>query len=157
MKQVNSILRFYNVKTGDKETDQLLTTYGASTHLTGKQAMAYSRIRKNLSGGNGDSQRTGRQRKVLEAAFHKVVSLDLADLTSLVINNLDAVKTDLTLEQLVDLFPKAMLCRNATFSTMTVPYAGSYKNSMRNGMSVITLDFQSNQEKLWEFFAVEND
>ena len=157
MKQVNSILRFYNTKTGDRETDQLLNKYGPSTHLTGKQAMAFSRIRKNMGSGSGDSQRTGRQRKVLEAAFRKIVSLDLEEMTSLVLNNLDAVKTDLTMAQLVDLFPKAIVCRNATFSTMTVPYQGSYKNSMRNGMSVITLDFQRNQERLWEFFAVEDD
>ena len=151
MTQVNSILKFYNVKVGDKENDQLLTEYGPNTHLTGKQALCFSRIRKI----DGDAQRTARQRKVLEAAFRKVVSLDLGDLMNLVISNMDAVKTDLTLEQLTDLIPKALLCRNAEFSTLAIPYPGTYKNSTRDGMSVVTLDFDKNQEKLWDFFAVD--
>ena len=151
MGQVNSILKFYNVKIGDKENDQLLTEYGPNTHLTGKQALCFSRIRKI----DGDAQRTARQRKVLEAAFRKVVSLDLTELTNLVVSNMDAVKTDLTLAQLVDLFPKALLCRNATFSTLQIPYQGTYKNSMRDGMSVVTFDASKNQEKLWDFFDVD--
>ncbi|MBR1686234.1 MAG: LCP family protein, partial [Clostridia bacterium] len=68
-RQVNSILRFYNTYTGDKEEDQLLWDYGENVHLTGKQALCFARIRKI----DNDFARTERQRKVIEAAYHKVM------------------------------------------------------------------------------------
>ena len=70
-RQVNSILRFYNTYTGDKEEDQLLWEYGEGVHLTGKQALCFARIRKI----DNDFARTERQRKVIEAAYHKVMGL----------------------------------------------------------------------------------
>ena len=46
--QVNSILRFYNEKIGDPEEDQLLTESGL-VHLTGKQALCFSRIARSTA------------------------------------------------------------------------------------------------------------
>ncbi len=151
MKQVNSILRFYNAKTGDPEEDQLLNEYGPSVHLTGKQAMSFARIRKI----DGDVKRTARQRKVLEAAFRKVTSLEFTDMVNLVSSNLDAVNTDITLQQLMNLFPKALVCHNASFETMSVPAGGTYHQGKRNGMAVLVADLEQNQELIWEFFSVE--
>ena len=117
--QVNSILRFYNVQIGDPEEDQLLEESGL-VHLTGKQALCFSRIRKI----DGDIQRTGRQRKVLEAAFRKVAAMDVASITAVLIENLDAVTTDMTLTDCVTLIPLAMQCRNASIETLTIPQDG---------------------------------
>lgn len=149
MRQVNSILRFYNTYTGDPEEDQLLYAYGTSVHLTGKQALCFSRIRKI----DGDIQRTGRQRKVLEAAFRKVTELDFVELLELISDNLDAVNTDLTLEQVLNLIPKAMVCHNAAFETMTIPAEGTYHQATRDGMSVVVADLDQNQELIWDFFG----
>lgn len=151
MRQVNSILRFYNTKMGDPEEDELLETYGASVHLTGKQALCFARIRKI----DGDVQRTNRQRKVLEAAFRQVSQRSLTELTALVLDNLDAVNTDLTMEDMVKLVPLAIRCRNASFDTLTIPQEGSYRFAMANGMSVVKADMRTNQEALWAFLGVE--
>lgn len=151
MTQVNSILRFYNEKIGDDEEDQLLWSYGENVHLTGKQALCFARIRKI----DGDIQRTGRQRKVLEAAFRKVSALDAAQILQLVMANLDSVNTDISIGELADLAKKAMLCRNATFETLTIPAVGTYRQASRNGMSVVVADMDQNRELLWEFFGLD--
>jgi len=149
-RQVNSILRFYNVKIGDQENDQLLQESGL-VRLTGKQALCYSRIRKI----DGDFQRTGRQRKVLEAAFRKVTQLSMAEISLLILQNMDAVRTDLTLADAVDLIPLALRCKNATFETMAIPVEGSYSSATVDGMAVIKPNLKKNQQALKSFFNYE--
>ena len=148
--QVNSILKFYNGKIGDKENDQLLQESGL-VHLTGKQALCYSRIRKI----DGDFQRTGRQRKVLEAAFRKVTQLSMAEISMLILQNMDAVKTDLTIADAVDLIPLALRCKNASFETLAIPVEGSYSSATVDGMAVIKPNLKKNQQALKKFFNEE--
>lgn len=148
--QVNSILRFYNEKIGDAVEDQLLQESGL-VHLTGKQALCFSRIRKI----DGDVQRTARQRKVLEAAFHKVTQLSMAEITMLILQNMDAVQTDLTIADAVDLIPLALRCKNATFETLSVPVSGAGHHTTVDGMAVIKPDLKKNQKALKEFFGQE--
>lgn len=148
--QVNSILRFYNEKIGDAVEDQLLQESGL-VHLTGKQALCFSRIRKI----DGDVQRTARQRKVLEAAFHKVTQLSMAEITMLILQNMDAVQTDLTIADAVDLIPLALRCKNATFETLSIPVSGAGHHTTVDGMAVIKPDLKKNQKALKEFFGLE--
>lgn len=149
-RQVNSILKFYNVQIGDDESDQLLEESGL-VNLTGKQALCYSRIRKI----DGDFQRTGRQRKVLEAAFRKVTQLSMAEISTLIMQNISAVKTDLTIFDAIDLIPLALRCKNATFEALAIPVSGSYKNTTIDGMAVIRPDLKKNQQALKDFFHLE--
>ncbi|MCH5287855.1 MAG: LCP family protein [Christensenellaceae bacterium] len=147
--QVNSILRFYNTQIGDPEEDQLLEESGL-VHLTGKQALCFSRIRKI----DGDIQRTGRQRKVLEAAFRKVAAMDIASITGVIIDNLDAVTTDLTLADCVTLIPLAMQCRNASIETLTIPQDGH--GAYVDGAWVMKARNMKNEKKaLLEFLGRE--
>ena len=148
--QVNSILRFYNEKIGAEVEDQLLQESGL-VHLTGKQALCFSRIRKI----DGDVQRTARQRKVLEAAFHKVTQLSMAEITMLILQNMDAVRTDLTIADAVDLIPLALRCKNATFETLSIPVSGAGHHTTVDGMAVIKPDLKKNQKALKEFFGRE--
>lgn len=148
--QVNSILRFYNEKIGDVVEDQLLQESGL-VHLTGKQALCFSRIRKI----DGDVQRTARQRKVLEAAFHKVTQLSMAEITMLILQNMDAVETDLTIADAIDLIPLALRCKNATFETLSVPVSGAGHHATVDGMAVIKPDLKKNQKALKEFFGLQ--
>ena len=148
--QVNSILRFYNEKTGSPQEDQLLMESGLVT-LTGKQALCFSRIRKI----DFDFQRTARQRKVLEAAFHKVTQLSLAEISLLVLENLDAVSTNLTLSDALELIPLALRCKNASFEIMTIPVSGAYQYTTVNDMAVIRPDLKKNQQALREFFHLQ--
>lgn len=147
-KQLNSILRFYNTHTGSPEEDQLLPESGEQL-LTGKQALCYSRIRKIDS----DFQRASRQRKVIEAAFHRVMSLDRLSLITLALHNMDAVTTDLSAEDVVKLAPLALRSKNAAFSSMQVPAEGAYTNQTVSGMAVLVPNLKKNRQRLEAFLS----
>ncbi len=151
-KQVNSILRFYNEKIGDPESDQLLEESGL-VQLTGKQALCFSRIRKI----DGDTQRTGRQRKVIEAAFRKVMTMDRAAIVLLVMQNLSVFQTDLTLADAMALIPLAIRCKNASFETLTIPAQGMYSTRTIDGMWVITPNLRKNRELLHSFLGLKEE
>ena len=144
--QLNSILKFYNTKIGDKESDQLLEQSGYQL-LTGKQALCFSRIRKIDS----DFARTSRQRTVIEAAFHKVMELDMISISALIMQNMDAVETDLTLSDALELIPMAIVAKNATFDSMTVPMEGAYSSRFVNRMAVLVPDMSKNVAAVAEF------
>lgn len=146
--QVNSILRFYNTKIGADESDQLLNENGTQL-LTGKQALCFSRIRKIDS----DFNRTSRQRKVIEAAFRKVMDLDMISLSALVIQNMDAVETDLGLSDALELVPMALVAKNATFSSLTIPVDGGYSNRTIDGMAVLVPNLKKNVQAIQDFLG----
>ena len=81
MKHVNNILGYYREDAkqngaykGKDFSD--LETYGENTHLTGQQALAYSRIRKL----DTEYKRTERQREVLTAIGNKLSKQSTFDL-----------------------------------------------------------------------------
>ena len=150
MQQVNSILKFYNRKTGVSASDQLLKQYG-DVLLTGKQAMCFSRIRKIDS----DHQRVGRQQVVLEAIFHKVTELDLITLGRLVLTNMDQVNTDLEPEQIGDLAALALNARSARFDSLKIPVNGMYTSETRSGMAVLVPSLKRNRAKIEAFLQEE--
>ncbi|MBR1684568.1 MAG: hypothetical protein IJ708_05475, partial [Clostridia bacterium] len=98
---------------------------------------------------------TERQRKVIEAAYHKVMGLSLTEMTRLVTENLDAVTTDLSLGDVIRLIPMAIRCSNAEISTMTVPYPGTYSVENVSGMSVIVPNIRTNRNRLRTFLAAD--
>ena len=134
-RHLNGILRHYNRAIGVQESDGLLAAAGL-VNLTGKQALCYSRIRKI----DDDFQRTSRQREVLEAAFRKVAALDVWSLAVLALENLDAVKTNLSAWEVLRLLPMAVRARNAAFSAMTVPVEGAWQDKTVDGMQVLAVE-----------------
>lgn len=151
-RQLNGILAHYNRDVGDGEKDGLLKQTGLVT-LTGKQALCYSRIRKI----DGDFQRTSRQREVIEGAFRKVTALDAWSLMVLAVENLDAVKTDLSAWEIIRLIPLALRARNASFASMTVPMEGAWQDKKVNGMQVLVVDEAAVRTAVRTFLAGEKD
>lgn len=151
-RQLNGILAHYNRDVGDGEKDGLLKQTGLVT-LTGKQALCYSRIRKI----DGDFQRTSRQREVIEGAFRKVTALDAWSLMVLAIENLDAVKTNLSAWEIIRLIPMALRARNASFASMTVPMEGAWQDKKVNGMQVLSVDEAAVRAAVRTFLAGEKD
>lgn len=151
-RQLNGILAHYNRDVGDGEKDGLLKQTGLVT-LTGKQALCYSRIRKI----DGDFQRTSRQREVIEGAFRKVTALDAWSLMVLAVENLDAVKTNLSAWEIIRLIPMALRARNASFASMTVPMEGAWQDKKVNGMQVLSVDEAAVRAAVRTFLAGEKD
>lgn len=151
-RQLNGILAHFNRDRGEDEADGKLKASGLVT-LTGKQALCYSRIRKI----DGDFQRTSRQREVIEGAFRKVTALDAWSLMVLAVENLDAVKTNLSAWEIIRLIPLALRARNASFASMTVPMEGAWQDKKVNGMQVLVVDEAAIRTAVRTFLAGEKD
>jgi anionic cell wall polymer biosynthesis LytR-Cps2A-Psr (LCP) family protein len=82
---LNELIREQNLKFGSEETQYFIETAGTQL-LNGRQAVAYSRIRKV---GNGDYGRSKRQIEVLESLLKQFNKLSIS-------KKLDAVETILS-------------------------------------------------------------
>lgn len=88
----------------DSEASQIGFSSGGTYTLDGKEALAYSRIRKIDS----DYQRTERMRTVLEAVFDKVKSQDLSDISNFVDIVLPHISTNMSTNSIMSLIPSAV-------------------------------------------------
>lgn len=150
-KQLNSILKYYNTHNGFSQKDQLLEESGVQV-LTGKQALCYSRIRKMDS----DFARTNRQRKVLEAVYTRVKTLDALTLADLLNDTLPEVWTDMTLTDAVALVPVLMKLDDVSIQGMTVPVQGGYRSQTISGMMVLVPDLTQNAQAVAAFLEQGN-
>lgn len=115
-------------------------------HLTGEQALAYSRIRYV---GNSDFGRTERQRKVLNTLFEACKDLSVLELNSLLQKLLPLLTTDMSNAQIlnyaVDIFP---ILSDLTIVTQRVPADGTFSDASINGMQVLKVDLEANRKLL---------
>lgn len=115
-------------------------------HLTGSQALAYSRIRYV---GNDDFERTSRQRTVLEALLKSVKNLKISQINSLLVEILPHLTTDLTNAEMVgyvlDLFP---LLSDLKIVNQRIPADGTYQPATIRGMMVLVPDLEANRKLL---------
>ncbi len=114
-------------------------------HLNGKEALAYSRMRKEDP--RGDFGRTQRQRQILIDAVDRVASVNsIAKLPRLLSNLSEYVRTNLTSQNMIDL---ALNYRPAIQSVETLSLNG--KGQIINGIYYYTVkpeDRQKIQEQL---------
>lgn len=148
--QLNSILKFYNHKNGMGESDGLLKDSGLQ-HLTGKQALSFSRIRKIDS----DFQRTSRQHLVLLGVLKQLTQLDFVALAKLAAANLYRVETDIRLEDVNRLLPLMMNAADLRMRSTRVPFDGTFSDETINGMMVLVANLNQNRRLVRDFLAEE--
>lgn len=115
-------------------------------HLTGEQALAYSRIRAI---GN-DFGRTSRQRTVLTALIEKAKTLSLTEMYKLVDGFIPLITTDMEnsdiIGYVVDLFP---LLSDLEIVSQRIPADGDYQNAtLSSGAQVLMPDLDACQQLL---------
>ena len=88
----------------DSEASQIGFSSGGTYTLDGKEALAYSRIRRIDS----DYQRTERMRTVLEAVFNKVKKQELAEISNFVDMVLPHISTNMSTNSIISLVPSAV-------------------------------------------------
>ncbi len=131
--------------------NQFLTTYGPSTHLDGRQTLAYARIRK-LDG--GDFARAERQRNVLAALLDKLrqSATEPAQLLAVTGTAMQHMRTNLTVE---DIITVAMTVLNSDMTTpefFRLPINDSYVQETRNEQSMLyDCDWATNTTALYNF------
>lgn len=115
-------------------------------HLTGEQALAYSRIRYV---GNGDFGRTERQRKVLTALLDKTKGLSILELNNLLQKMLPMLTTDMSNAQILgyalEVFP---MLSDLEMVTQRVPADGTFSDAVINEMMVLKVDLEANRKLL---------
>ncbi len=115
-------------------------------HLTGEQALAYSRIRYV---GNGDYERTERQRTVLNTLFEECKDLSVLELNTLLQKLLPHLTTDMTnaeiLSYAAQIFP---IMSDLNIATQRIPADGTYSDAYIDGMAVLKVNLEKNKEIL---------
>lgn len=114
-------------------------------HLTGTQALAYSRIRDI----GDDFGRTERQRKVLTKLLHMTKDLSMLELNKLLYTAVDMVTTDMSNAQITNLVLQVFpMLSDMEIKTQRVPAWGHYQNAKINGMMVLLPDLEKIREHL---------
>ena len=129
------------------------TLIEGSNHLTGDQALAYSRIRKIGS----DFQRTSRQRTVLTALIEKAKSLSLAELYAMTKSVLPLITTDMTDKDILNyVIELTRILPELKIVSQRIPVDGAYYNANIGGRQVLCLteeDWKTNIQILKETFG----
>lgn len=116
-------------------------------HLTGEQALAFSRIRYLDS----DFGRTNRQRTVMTAIMKQCKSLSLTELLTLLDTLLPMVTTDMTNTELIRYVTGLLpVVQNGELRTQYIPGEGDFQYAMIRGMSVLVPDMEACREQLRE-------
>lgn len=98
--EVNELNKFIKeVARIEGKIPTLITSSGTQT-LNGMQAVSYGRIRKV---GNGDYERTDRQREIIISILNKIKSSNPADVLKLISESIPYVKTNLSLSTITSL------------------------------------------------------
>lgn len=117
--------------------------------LTGKEALAYCRIRQDV---RGDFGRTQRQRTVLNSIFNSVKDSSYGEIKKTAINVLSNVTTDLTEKQIMGLLQSALKVSQNDFAQFRLPLDNSYYDERVPGVGLVLVpDLPMNIAALHEF------
>ena len=152
IKAFNDCLAELNILNGDEdepEPDYNFIKEPGIKRLTGRQAVAYSRIRYV---GNADYERTERQRRVLNDIYKKVKAQGVTKLTDTLSEILPYVETSLSNNEIIGLTFDVIKINSENLDEYRIPVDGCYKpETLTNGMQVLTPDISLNKAKLHEF------
>lgn len=135
---------YANSKHGEKNV------VAGSNLLTPYQALAYCRIRQDITGEFG---RTDRQRKILISIFNELKNQDIMTITNICMKALRYVTTDLTEEQIRSLMTSVITMGATEIEQLRIPYDGSYTEGRLggNGAWVMQVDYDLNRQAMQYF------
>ncbi len=112
--------------------------------LSGQQALAFCRIRYV---GNGDFERTDRQRRVISTILDMIRDKSISELNALLKKALPALTTDLSNAEIMgyvmSIFP---VLSDLQTTSLRIPAEGTYQNASIRGMSVLVPDLEQNRQ-----------
>ena len=116
-------------------------------HLSGEQALAYTRIR-NLDS-DGDFSRTNRQRKVISALLGSYKGASLFTILSVIPEILPMLSTDLEQSQIISTIIRLLpMLSESTITSQQIPAKDKCTYSTIRGMSVLTADLEEIRSEL---------
>lgn len=116
-------------------------------HLTGEQALAYSRVRKV---GNADYERTERQRRILMAVFEKMKDADLKTIFALINELFPLLTTDIPQNDILGYAYTVFQIGTSNIQSDRIPIDGGFQSARVRGMQVLVPDLETNRKHLQE-------
>lgn len=145
--QINNNLSEINKLENLKDGTDYVYKSGVQT-LNGRQAVAYARIRKE---GNGDYERTQRQKIVLEEVFNKIQSKPSVEALNLVTDMFEYVETSLSIIEIINLTTEFLKFSDFGIEQYRIPVDGAFESGTQNGMWLIEMDLEKNIEALHQY------
>ncbi|MEO2508751.1 LytR family transcriptional regulator [Clostridium paraputrificum] len=136
-----------NVNITESERKIIGASKSGNVTLNGKQALAYSRIRKI----DNDYQRTSRQRKVLMAIFNKAKSISVSSYPKALSDLSSNVETNLSTFELLDLAKAVMSLSSDDLEGFRIPIDGTSHDSMDKGIYYLEWDRAANKKAIHDF------
>ena len=123
-------------------------------HLTGEQAFAYSRIRYI---GDGDFERTERQRKVITALLQQCKDLSIPQLNELLENALPLLTTDLTNKEILGYAAKVFaILPDLQIQSQRIPADNTWTYAVISDLDVVRItDMETNLEMLRKAMEID--
>ncbi len=151
MRNINLQMAGYIVPELDQSK---LKSYGKGTHLTGNQALAYTRNRAQ----GADYERTERQRSVLLAIARKLKDNGVMTAAGAIASLMPYVKTNLDIGTIGKLASVALGADVNDVPQLRVPADGTFDAGMKDGVWMIRPDFSANAKLIRDFiYADEAD
>jgi LCP family protein required for cell wall assembly len=115
--------------------------------LNGKEALAYSRIRKI----GADYERTDRQRLVLSTLLKKAKSVSIWKIPELLVGILPNIETNLTKGEILALGINILDSSATPLEEYRLPAKGTYQSKTIRKMAVLVPDLEKNKQALHKF------
>lgn len=130
-----------DVELSPAEAGKLGFPYSGMNHLDGEHALAFCRLRSIDS----NWQRTGRQRRTLQAVLTKAKGMSLGELNDLADTVLPMIDTDLDNEVLTGIMMNALKFAGATADQLVVP---DQEHILPGGLGYNKADFDYEAERI---------
>lgn len=147
IEQINANLVEINKIENLKEGTDYITENGLKT-LNGRQAVAYSRIRKK---GNGDYERTQRQRNVLKSILEKYEKQPSEKKFEINMEIIGQISTNIPVSYIKELGLKIFSDKEFEVNQYMIPYEGSFETITHKNMWCIKPNMKENIIKLKEY------
>lgn len=115
--------------------------------LTGKQALAYARVRHV---GNNDFGRTERQRELLNKLIEKTKKVNIIELNKMLNVILPSIKTNLARGQIISLLLDSLEYKKYEIIQKRIPADHTYSNTNIKGRAVLKLNMKKNIKALYD-------
>lgn len=132
----------------DSNGNKFPPVHAGNQVLNGEQAVAYARIRYE---GNGDYERTERQRNILDALVNKLSSLKPSEYPDIVNKLLPYVETNLTPSKIIKVATSVAKTGIPPLENMRFPLDGYCKGEMMDGTWYLIFDQAKTKEQIQNY------
>ncbi len=152
--EVNLTDEEYNILMNRYHRTSVLKLKPGINNMNGTQALAYCRLRQDVK---GDFGRTQRQRYVLNQIFLSMKSQPVSKWYETAEAVMPYISTDLSNDEIFSLLKDVVFMGTTDVDQLRIPADGTYKNGSVNGQLILEIDLEANKKAMNEYiFGKEN-